>query len=160
MSAGADRGAIPDAPAGGAQLGDAAAAALAVATWIGARAAAAVPVPVAAVLVAAALALAVLVGADLTKHRWRPLVHSWMHELRRPHAGWWGPHAHRHADGVWDDDYAEVVEVRSWRPEPLALPMGSPAAEPTSTYVAPTYAVSGGAPSPGRPFPEDDGTLL
>jgi hypothetical protein len=100
--------------------------------------------------------VAVLVGADLTKHRWRPLVHTWMHDLRRPHTGWWG--AHRHHDG--DDDYAEVIGVTSWRPEPLALPMGSPAAEPTATYVPPTYAVSGTPAATGRRFPEDDGTLL
>ena len=98
--------------------------------------------------------VAVLVAADLTKHRWRPLVHTWMHDLRRPHTGWWG--ARRH-DG---DDYAEVIGVTSWRPEPLALPMGSPAAEPTATSVPPPSAVSGTPAAPGRPFPEDDGTLL
>ena len=100
--------------------------------------------------------VAVLVGADLTKHRWRPLVHTWMHELRRPHTGWWGVHRAATAD----HDYAEVIGVTSWRPEPLALPMGSRAAEPTATYVPPTYAVSGTPAPPGRPFPEDDGTLL
>jgi len=106
-------------------------------------------------LLVVSVLVAVPVAADMTKHRWRPLVHTWMHDLRRPHAGWWG--AHRH-DG--DDDYAEVIGVTSWRPEPLALPMGSPAAEPTATYVPPTYAVSGTPSATGRPFPEDDGTLL
>ena len=100
--------------------------------------------------------VAVLVGADLTKHRWRPLVHSWMHELRRPHSGWWGVHR----SATEDDGYAEVIGVTSWRPEPLALPMGSRAAEPTATYVPPTYAASGTPAASGRPFPEDDGTLL
>jgi hypothetical protein len=101
--------------------------------------------------------VAVLVTADLTKHRWRPLVHGWMHELRRPHTGWWGPHGHPD-DGWYGSD--GVIGVPSWRPERLALPMGSPAAPPTATYAAPTY-VAGGAPPPGgRPFPEDDGTLL
>jgi hypothetical protein len=98
--------------------------------------------------------VAVLVTADLTKHRWRPLLHTWLHEHARPHTGWWG--AHRHDD----DYYAEVVGVTSWRPEPLALPVGSPPVPPTATYAAPTYAVSSTPPRPGRPFPEGDGTLL
>ena len=103
-----------------------------------------------------AVIVAVLVTADLTKHRWRPLLHTWLHEHARPHSGWWGGHRHHHHD----DDYAEVVGVTSWRPEPLALPVGSPPVPPTATYAPPTYAVSGAPPSAGRPFPEDDGTLL
>ena len=98
--------------------------------------------------------VAVLVVGDLTKHRWRPVLHTWMHEFARPHTGWWGAHGHD------DDYYAEVVGVTSWRPEPLALPMGSPAAPPTATYETPTYAVNGTPPRTRRPFPEDDGTLL
>jgi hypothetical protein len=111
-----------------------------------------------AVLVVAVL-VAVLVTADLTKHRWRPALHTWLHEHARPHAGWWG--AHRHDDSPYDDDhdYAEVVGVRSWRAEPLALPAGSPAA-PTATYAAPTYAAGTGPAPAGRSFPEDDGRLL
>jgi hypothetical protein len=101
--------------------------------------------------------VAVLVTADLTKQRWRPLLHTWMHELHRPHTGWWGAHRHQHED---DDYYAEVVGVTSWRPEPLALPMGSPSAAPTATYAPPTYAAGGTPAAAGRPFPEDDGTLL
>jgi hypothetical protein len=107
-----------------------------------------------AMLIVAVL-IAVLVTADLTKHRWRPALHTWLHQHARPHTGWWGGHRHHH-----DDDYAEVVGVTSWRPEPLALPVGSPTVPPTATYATPTYAVSGTAPPPGRPFPEDDGTLL
>ena len=102
-----------------------------------------------------AVIVAVLVTADLTKHRWRPLLHTWLHEHARPHSGWWGGHRHNH-----DDGYAEVVGVTSWRPEPLALPVGSPAVPPTATYATPTYAVSGVPARTGRPFPEDDGTLL
>ena len=98
--------------------------------------------------------VAVLVTADLTKHRWRPLLHRWLHERGRRHTGWWG--AHRHDD----DYYAEVVGVTSWRAEPLALPVGSPVVPPTATYETPTYAVSGTPPRTGRPFPEADGTLL
>jgi hypothetical protein len=101
--------------------------------------------------------IAVLVTADLTKHRWRPVVHTGLHALRRPHVGWWGAHRHTYED---DDYYAEVIGVTSWRSEPLALPMGSPAAAPTATYAEPTYAVGGTPAAPGRPFPEDGGTLL
>ncbi len=97
--------------------------------------------------------VAVLVTADLTRHRWRPPLHTWLHEHGRPHTGWWGGHRHDDGDG-------HVVGVRSWRPEPLALPMGSPAAPPTATYAPPTYAVGGTPARGGRPFPEDDGTLL
>jgi hypothetical protein len=110
-----------------------------------------------AVLVVAVL-VALLVTADLTKHRWRPALHAWLHEHARAHTGWWG--AHRHGMPGRDDDYAEVVGVRSWRAEPLALPAGTPAAAPTATYAAPTYVVSGTPPSRGRTFPEDDGQLL
>jgi hypothetical protein len=111
-----------------------------------------------AVLVVAVL-VAALVSADLTKHRWRPALHTWLHEHARPHAGWWGGHRH---DSPYDDDYAyaEVVGVRSWRAEPLALPAGSPAAAPTATFAAPTYAVGPDPVRAGRPFPEDDGRLL
>ena len=101
-------------------------------------------------LLVVAVLVAVLVTADLTKHRWRPALETWLHERARPHGGWWGTHGH-------DDDYAEVVGVTSWRPEPLALPAGSPAAR---TYAPPTYAVPGTPARPGRPFPEDDGRLL
>ena len=110
-----------------------------------------------AMLIVAVL-VAALVAADLTKHRWRPALHTWMHEHAHRHSGWWGRHVH---DG--DDDgyaYAEVVDVPSWRPEPLALPAGSPASPPTATYASPTYAVSGTPSGAGRPFPEDDGHLL
>jgi hypothetical protein len=98
--------------------------------------------------------VAVLVTADLTKHRWRPALHTWLHEHARSHTGWWGAHHHD------DDYYAEVVGVTSWRAEPRALPMGLPAALPTATYAPPTYAVPGTSAQPSRPFPEDDGTLL
>lgn len=109
-----------------------------------------------AMLVVAVL-VAVLVTADLTKHRWRPAVRTWVRERARPQAGWWGPRRDP------DADEGQVLGVRSWRParpERLALPAGSPAAVPTATYAAPTYAVGGTSPRPGRPFPEDDGRLL
>jgi hypothetical protein len=106
-----------------------------------------------AMLVVAVL-VAVLVSADLTKHRWRPAVHAWLHEHGRPHTGPRGAHRHDH------DDHAGTVTVSSWRAERAALPVGSPAVPPTATYAEPTYAVSGTPARTGRPFPEDDGTLL
>jgi hypothetical protein len=94
--------------------------------------------------------VAILVTADLTKHRWRPALHTWLHEHARPHTGWWRTHRPD------DDFYAEVVGVTSWRTEPPALPLGSP----TAAHASPTYAATG-IPAPARrPFPEDDGTLL
>ena len=107
-----------------------------------------------AMLIVAVL-VAALVAADLTKHRWRPALHTWMHERAHRHSAWWGRHAHE--DG---SEYAEVIDVASWRPEPLALPVGSPAFPPTATYAPPTYAAIGTPSSSGRPFPEDDGHLL
>jgi hypothetical protein len=111
-----------------------------------------------AMLVVAVL-VAALVAADLTKHRWRPALHTWMHEHAHRHSGWWGRHA---SDDGHDaaSEYAEVIDVTSWRPEPLALPAGSPGSPPTATYAPPTYAVTGTPTAAGRPFPEDDGRLL
>jgi hypothetical protein len=106
-----------------------------------------------AMLVVAVL-VAVLVAADLTKHRWRPVVHAWLHEHAEPHTGRRGAHRHH------DDDRAGTVTVSSWRAERAALPVGSPPVPPTATYAAPTYAVSGTPARTGRNFPEDDGTLL
>lgn len=108
-----------------------------------------------AMLVVAVLA-AVLVAADLTKHRWRPLVHGWMHRHHAAHGRWW------EVDG--DTDYAEVVDVRSWRPEPrtpaAALPAAAPSApDRTARRDGPTYATATSTGSPRR-FPEDDGRLL
>ena len=106
-----------------------------------------------AMLVVAVLA-AVLVAADLTKHRWRPAMHAWLDEHARPHTG------RRCANGHDHDDRAGAVSVHSWRAEPAALLVGSPAVTPTATYTEPTYAASGTPGHTGRPFPEDDGTLL
>jgi hypothetical protein len=106
-----------------------------------------------AMLVVAVL-VAVLVSADLTKHRWRPAMHSWLHEHDRPHAGRRGAHGRDH------DDPARTVSVSSWRAERAALPVSSPPVPLTATYAEPTYAVSGTPARTGRPFPENDGTLL
>ena len=122
------------------------------------------PLMVAAAVTDALLVVAVLVAAlvtaDLTKHRWRPALHTWLHERTRPHGGWWGGHRHdddHYAD--YADNYAEVVGVTSWRPEPLALRAGS-SPPPTAAAAPSTYAVPGSAVRPSRPFPEDGGRLL
>jgi hypothetical protein len=106
-----------------------------------------------AMLVVAVLA-AVLVSADLMKRRWWPAMRTWLHERGRPHAGRRGAH------GRDPEDRAGTVGVRSWRAERVALPVRSPAVAPTATYAEPTYAVSGTPARTGRPFPENDGTLL
>ncbi len=106
-----------------------------------------------AMLVVAVL-VAALVAADLTKHHWRPAMHTWLHEHARPHAG------RRGAQRDDPEDHAGTVGVRSWRAERQALPSGSRAVAPTATYAEPTYAVSGSPGRAGRPFPEDGGTLL
>jgi hypothetical protein len=123
------------------------------------------PLMVAAAVVDAVLVVAVLVAAlvaaDLTRHRWRPVVHSWLHHHGLAHSDWWGAHRHVHDGHPAADPVAgPVVGVRSWRPEPLALPAGSSAAAPTASYAAPTYTVGGTPPRPTRPFPDDDGRLL
>ena len=116
------------------------------------------PLMVASAIADAMLVVAVLVAAlvasDLTKHRWRPAMHTWLRRHARPHAGRRDAHPHV------PEEYAGTVGVRSWRAERVALPSGSPAAAPTAMYAEPTYAVSGTPARTGRPFPEDDGTLL
>ena len=124
------------------------------------------PLMVAAAVTDALLVVSVLVAglvaADLTKHRWRPALQTWVHERPRPHGGWWGALRSEGPGGPgwFSASDGDVIDVRSWRPEPLALPAGSPAAAPTATYAAPTYAVSGTPGRAARPFPEDDGRLL
>lgn len=97
-------------------------------------------------LLVLAVAGAVIVGADVTRHRWQPALHAWLHRRGAAHDGWWGPDA--------------PLDVASWRPEPLAL-TGAPAAAPGParparpapvTYTNWTYGI--------RPFPEEPGRLL
>jgi hypothetical protein len=105
-----------------------------------------------AMLVVSVLA-AVLVAGDLTKHRWRPVLHGWMHRHDAAHGDWW--------ESDDEHEYAEVVDVTSWRAEPLALP-AAPSSGPAATarHEGPTYATAGTAAGSARPFPEDDGRLL
>ena len=62
-----------------------------------------------AALVASVL-LAGLVALDLSRYRWRPVVHAWLHRHGTPHDDWW--------------DGPAPFEARSWRDEPRALPAG------------------------------------
>jgi hypothetical protein len=108
------------------------------------------PLDVATALTNAALAIviciAIVVGTDLARERWGPALRAWNEERLRLAAEaadepW--------ADVVWDD---EPIGVRSWRPEPLALPAPAAGASPAGTYYTP--------PSPNPPFPEEPGTHL
>jgi hypothetical protein len=97
-------------------------------------------------LLAIVICIALVVAVDLGRERWGPALRAWHEERLRLAAeaaqeDW--------ADVVWDD---EPIGVRSWRPEPLALPAGAPAAAPTGTYYTPS------APNP--PFPEEPGRQL
>lgn len=114
-------------------------------------------------LLVVAVLVAALVTADLTKDRWRPALHGWLHERARAHSGWWGAHRHHRFEEGYAAGYEDeprIVGVPSWRTERLALPAGSPASAPTATYAPPTYAVTGAPGRRARPFPEDDGRLL
>jgi hypothetical protein len=92
------------------------------------------------------ICIALLVAADLGRARWGPALRAWNEERRRTAAeaklekSW--------AEVSWDD---EPIGVRSWRPEPLALPAPVPTS-PVGTYYTPsTY---------GPPFPEEPGPQI
>ena len=108
------------------------------------------PLDVAEALTNAFLAIvvciALVVAFDLARERWGPALRAWNQErlrLAAEAAGEQGPEI------VWDD---EPIGVRSWRPEPLALPAPAVAASPGGTYYTP-------APS-NPPFPEEPGPQL
>ena len=108
------------------------------------------PLDVAEALTDAFLAIvvciALVVAVDLGRERWGPALRAWHEERLRLAAqtaqdDW--------AEVVWDD---EPIGVRSWRPEPVALP--SPVA---GTPAGGTYYT----PSPSSPpFPEEPGRQL
>jgi hypothetical protein len=97
-------------------------------------------------MLAVVVCIALVVAVDLGRERWGPALRA-RHEERLRLAAeatqedW--------ADVVWDD---EPIGVRSWRPEPLALPAAAPSSAPSGTY----YTSS--APNP--PFPEEPGRQL
>jgi hypothetical protein len=108
------------------------------------------PLDVAEALTNAFLAIvvciALVVAFDLGRERWGPALRAW-HEERL-----------RLAAEAAQQDWAEIVGddrpigVRSWRPEPLALPSAAASASPSGTYYTPSV------PSP--PFPEEPGRQL
>ena len=86
---------------------------------------------------AVTLVLAGLLAVKLGVQRWGGTVR-----------GWWDALGHQ-PEVVWDD---EPIGVRSWRPEPIALPAAAASASPGGTY----YTASSASP----PFPEDPGPQL
>ena len=90
--------------------------------------------------------LALVLAVDLGRERWGPALRAWHEERLRLAAeaaqeDW--------AEVVWDD---EPIGVRSWRPEPLALPASAPSAAPSGTYYTPSAS--------NPPFPEQPGRQL
>jgi hypothetical protein len=98
-------------------------------------------------LLAIVICIALVVALDVGRQRWAPALRAWNEERLRAAAeakleeSW--------AEVSWDD---EPIGVRSWRPEPLALPAPSPTAAQAATSYAPsTY---------GPPFPEEPGPQI
>ena len=108
------------------------------------------PLDVAEALTNAFLAIvvctALVVAFDLARERWGPALRAWHEERLRLAAEAAGQ---EWADVVWDE---EPIGVRSWRPEPLALPGAQPTPSTGGTYYTPS------APNP--PFPEEPGRRL
>jgi hypothetical protein len=108
------------------------------------------PLDVAEALTNAFLAIvvciALVVAVDVARERWGPALRAW-HEQRLRLAA--EANGDEWAEVVWDD---EPIGVRSWRPEPLALPAAAPSPSSGGTYYTPT------APHP--PFPEEPGRRL
>ncbi len=90
-------------------------------------------------LLTVALCAAVLLAADLGRKRWG-----------RSMAAWSAQRAHSDAE-LWE----EPLEVRSWRPAPLAVSAERVAAPPPPKgYTGNPYSFA------GRRFPKDPGSLL
>jgi hypothetical protein len=89
-------------------------------------------------LLTVAVCAAVLLAADLARKRWGPAVRAWLAERSTPEAV------------IWD----EPVEVRSWRPEPLAVTAERVPPRPVRSVVRNPYAFA------RHRFPKDPGTLL
>jgi hypothetical protein len=97
-------------------------------------------------LLAIVICIAIVVGVDVARERWGPALRAWNQERLRLAAQADDEHW---AEVVWDD---EPIGVRSWRPEPIALPAAAASAPPAGTYSTPSSA------SP--PFPEEPGPQL
>ena len=99
-------------------------------------------------MLAIVVCIALVVGFDLGRERWGPALRAW-HEQRLRLAAEAAAEREDWAEVVWDD---EPIGVRSWRPEPLALPAATPGRSSAGTYYTPSPA------SP--PFPEEPGRQL
>jgi hypothetical protein len=108
------------------------------------------PLDVAEALTNAFLAIvvciALVVAYDLGRERWGPALRAWHEERLRLAAE---AAQDEWAEVAWDD---EPIGVRSWRPEPLALPAPRVKASPSGTYYTPSAR--------SRPFPEEPGPQL
>jgi hypothetical protein len=97
-------------------------------------------------MLAIVICIAMVVGADLGRQRWGPALRAWNDERLRLAAE---ARDQNWAEADWDD---EPIGVRSWRPEPLALPAAAPSPSPGGTYYTPS--------SSHPPFPEEPGPQL
>jgi hypothetical protein len=97
-------------------------------------------------LLAIVICIAIVVGTDLARARWGPALRAWYEERLRLAAEAAGE---PWVEAEWDD---EPIGVRSWRPEPIALPAPAASASPAGTYYTPE--------SSNPPFPEEPGTQL
>ena len=89
-------------------------------------------------LLTVAVCAAALLAIDLGVKRWGPSVRARLAERAHPEAE------------IWD----EPIEVRSWRPEPLAVTAERVEEPPKKSYRGNPYSFA------GYRFPKDDGTLL
>jgi hypothetical protein len=89
-------------------------------------------------LLTVAVCAAVLLAADLARKRWGPAVRAWLAERAIPEAV------------IWE----EPAEVRSWRPEPLAVTAERVPPRPARSVVRNPYSFA------RHRFPKDPGRLL
>ena len=99
-------------------------------------------------LLAIVVCIALVVAFDLGRERWGPALRAWYAERLRLAAEQTAAQEDW-AEVVWDD---EPIGVRSWRPEPRALPAAAPGPSSGGTYY------TAGVASP--PFPEEPGRQL
>jgi len=89
-------------------------------------------------LLTVAVCAAVLLAADLGRKRWRPSATASLAERAEPEAE------------IWD----EPLEVRSWRPEPLAVTAERVPERPPQSCTGNPYSFA------RHRFPKDPGSLL
>jgi hypothetical protein len=89
-------------------------------------------------LLTVAVCAAGLLAVDLGRKRWGTSVTAWLAERNHVEAEFWD----------------EPIEVRSWRPEPLAITAERVEEPPKRSYRGNPYSFA------GHRFPKDPGTLL